>query len=55
MMMTQNLIAGAVVLLAAAWLGLRVWRSMSRRKMAGDGHACGACPKCGGGGRSHQV
>lgn len=45
--MTQNLLAAAVVLLAAAWLGWRALPSRLRRKLTGGKGGCGPGCNCG--------
>ena len=40
----QGLLAGGVVLAAAAYVGVRVWQSVSGRGKAGCGTGCGSCP-----------
>jgi hypothetical protein len=40
----QNLIALAIVAVAAGYLGWRGWKLLAGRKAAGCGSACGGCP-----------
>ena len=40
----QGLLTGSIVLTAAAYVGLRVWQSLSGRAKAGCGTGCDTCP-----------
>lgn len=40
----QGLLTGGVVLAAAAYVGVRVWQSVSGRAKAGCGSGCDTCP-----------
>lgn len=40
----QGLLSGAIVLAAAGYVGLRIWRTVAGRAKAGCGTGCDTCP-----------